>query len=78
VKVFENRMLRKMLGSMRVEVVGSCIRLHNEELHNVYDSPNTVRENVEKPPRNSAGFCGGGQGLSWAVEPRKEEETLLG
>jgi hypothetical protein len=25
---------------------------------------------VEKPPRNSAGFCGGGQGLSWAVEPR--------
>jgi hypothetical protein len=29
---------------------------------------------VEKPPRNSTGFCGGGQGLSWAVEPRKEEE----
>jgi hypothetical protein len=26
------------------------------------------------PPRNSAGFCGGGQGLSWAVKPRKEEE----
>jgi hypothetical protein len=30
---------------------------------------------VEKPPRNSAGFCGGGQGLSWAVEPRKEVRT---
>jgi hypothetical protein len=28
---------------------------------------------VEKTPRNSAGFCGGGQGLSWAVEPRKDE-----
>jgi hypothetical protein len=28
---------------------------------------------VEKPPRNSAGFCGEGQGLSWAVEPRKAE-----
>jgi hypothetical protein len=28
---------------------------------------------VEKPPRNSAGICGGGHGLSWAVEPRKEE-----
>jgi hypothetical protein len=24
--------------------------------------------------RNSIGFCGGGQSLSWAVEPRKEEE----
>jgi hypothetical protein len=30
----------------------------------------------EKSPRNSAGFCGGGQGLSWAVEPRKEEEAF--
>jgi hypothetical protein len=29
---------------------------------------------VEKLPRNSAGFCGGGQGLSWAVEPRKKEK----
>jgi len=31
---------------------------------------------VEKPPRNSAALCGGGQGLSWAVEPRKEEEEV--
>jgi hypothetical protein len=29
---------------------------------------------VVKPPRNLARFCGGGQGLSWAVEPREEEE----
>jgi hypothetical protein len=32
---------------------------------------------VEKPPRNSAGFCGGGQGLSWDVEPRKEEHYMV-
>jgi hypothetical protein len=32
---------------------------------------------VEKPPRNSAGFCGGGQGLGWAVEPRKEEVQVM-
>jgi hypothetical protein len=32
---------------------------------------------VEKPPRNSAGFCGGGQGLSWAVEPRKERSFYI-
>jgi hypothetical protein len=31
---------------------------------------------VEKPPRNSARFCGGGQGLSWVVEPRKERRRL--
>jgi hypothetical protein len=35
------------------------------------------KEIVEKPPRNSAGFCGVGQGLSWAVEPRKEEEKKI-
>jgi hypothetical protein len=34
------------------------------------------KKTVEKPPRNSAGFCGGGQRLSWAVEPRKEERKL--
>jgi hypothetical protein len=28
---------------------------------------------VEKLPRNSAGFCGGGQSLSWIGEPREEE-----
>jgi hypothetical protein len=32
------------------------------------------KKTVEKPPRNLAGFCGGGQGLSWAVDPRKEEK----
>jgi hypothetical protein len=32
---------------------------------------------VEKPPRNSAGLCGGGQGLSWGVQPRKEEKKKL-
>jgi hypothetical protein len=31
------------------------------------------KENVKKPPRYSTRFCGGGQGLSWAVEPRKKK-----
>jgi hypothetical protein len=35
------------------------------------------KENVEKCPRNSAGFCGGGQGPNWAVEPRKERKKDL-
>jgi hypothetical protein len=32
---------------------------------------------VKKPPRSSVGFCGGGQGLSWALEPMKEEENSI-
>jgi hypothetical protein len=31
---------------------------------------------VEKLPRNSFRFCGEGQGLSWAVEPRNEEREV--
>jgi hypothetical protein len=35
------------------------------------------KENVEKPPRKSAGFCRGGQGLSWAVEPKKKKNVVI-
>jgi hypothetical protein len=36
------------------------------------EQPYPVKKVVEKPPRSSARFCGGSEGLSWAVEPRKE------
>jgi len=38
--MFENRVLRKISGPKREGVEGSCRRLHNEELHNLYTSPN--------------------------------------
>jgi hypothetical protein len=31
---------------------------------------------VQKPPRNSAGFFGGGQGLSWAVGAKEKRKKL--
>jgi len=37
-RVFENRMLRRIFGPEREEVVGCWRRLHNEELHNLYAS----------------------------------------
>jgi hypothetical protein len=37
--VFENRMLRRVFGPKRQEVVGGWRRLHNEELHTLYTSP---------------------------------------
>jgi hypothetical protein len=33
IKVFENRVLRRIFGSKREEVVGGWRRLHNEDLH---------------------------------------------
>jgi hypothetical protein len=42
-RAFENRALRRILGPKREEVVGGWRRLHNEELHNLYASPNVIR-----------------------------------
>jgi hypothetical protein len=42
-RVFENRVLRRIFGTKREEVVGSWRRLHNEELLNLYASPNIIR-----------------------------------
>jgi hypothetical protein len=36
------------------------------------EHPYPVKKIVEKPARNSARFCGGSEGLSWAVKPSKE------
>jgi hypothetical protein len=38
-RVFENRVLRRIFGSKRDEVMGGWQKLHNEELRNVYSSP---------------------------------------
>jgi hypothetical protein len=39
-RVSENRVVRKICGYKREEEVGGWRRLHNEELHNLYTSPN--------------------------------------
>jgi hypothetical protein len=41
--VFENRALREILGPKRDEASEGQRKLHNEELHNLYSSPNTIR-----------------------------------
>jgi hypothetical protein len=35
-RVFENRVLRRIFGLKRHEVIGGWRKLHNEELHNLY------------------------------------------
>jgi hypothetical protein len=41
--VFENRVLRRIFGPKRDEVTGDWRKLHNEELHNLYSSPDIMR-----------------------------------
>jgi hypothetical protein len=42
--VFENRVLRIIFGPKRDEVTGEWRKLHNEEVHNLYSSPDIIRQ----------------------------------
>ena len=42
-KLFENKVLRRIYGPRRDEVTGDWMRLHNEEINDLYSSPNIVR-----------------------------------
>jgi hypothetical protein len=42
-RVFENRVLRRIFGPKRDEVTGELRKLHNEELNGLYSLPNIVR-----------------------------------
>jgi hypothetical protein len=43
-RVFANRVLRRIFGPKRDEVTGKWRKLHNEELHILYSSPNIIRQ----------------------------------
>jgi hypothetical protein len=42
-RVFENRVLRRIFGPERDRVAGGWRKLHNEELHNLYTSQSIIR-----------------------------------
>jgi hypothetical protein len=41
--VFENRVLRRIIGLKRDEVTGEWRKLHKKELHDLYFSPSIIR-----------------------------------
>jgi hypothetical protein len=43
-RLFENRLLRKISGPKREEVTGEWRKLHSEELHNLYSLPDIIRQ----------------------------------
>jgi len=43
VRVFENRVLRRIFGPKRDEVTGEWRKRHNEKLNDLYSSPNIFR-----------------------------------
>jgi hypothetical protein len=69
--VFKNRVMRRIFGPKRVEVTGEWRKLHNDELHNVYSSPNTVRQIKSRRIRSE------GHVISM-VQDRKVYKVLVG
>jgi hypothetical protein len=43
IRVFENRALRRIFGPKRNKMTGGWRRVHNEDLHNLYASPDILR-----------------------------------
>jgi len=41
-RVFENRVLKRIFGPKRNKVKGDWRKLHNEEVNNLYSSPNIL------------------------------------
>jgi hypothetical protein len=54
-RVFENRVLKRIFGLKKDEVMRDWIKLDNEELHNLYSSPNTIRMMIKSRTMRWAG-----------------------
>jgi len=78
--VFENRVLMRILGPKRDEVTGDWRKLHNEELNNLYFSPNIV--GVIKPRRmrwaGHVAHMGEGRGVYRVLVGKPEVRRPLG
>jgi hypothetical protein len=47
-RVFENKVLRRIFGPKRLEVMGGWRKLHNEELHNLCASPIIMNDQAKE------------------------------
>jgi hypothetical protein len=59
--VFENRVLRRIFGPKRDEVTGEWRKMHNEELHNLYSSPDIFKQVKANEVGGACGTHGRGE-----------------
>jgi hypothetical protein len=78
-RVFENRVLRRIFGPKREED-GSWRKLHNDELHSLYSSPNIVRVIKSRRMRwaGHVARVGEGRGVYRVLVGRPEGKRPLG
>jgi hypothetical protein len=78
-RISENRVLRRIFGPKREED-GSWRKLHNDELHNLYSSPDIVRVNKSRRMRwaGHVARMGDGRGVYRVLVGRPEGKRPLG
>jgi hypothetical protein len=79
-RVFENRVLRRIFGPKRDEITRDWRRLHNEELNELYSSPNIIRVIKSRRMRwaGHVARMGDGRGAYRILVGRSERRRLLG
>ena len=79
-RVFENRMLRRVFGPKRDEVKGEWRKLHNEELSDLYSLPNIVRVIKSRRMRwaGHVARMGEGRGMHRVLVGKPEGRRPLG
>jgi len=79
-RVFENRVLRRVFGSKRDEVTGEWRKLHNEELRDLYSLLNIVRVVKSRRMRWSGNVArmGEGRGVHRVLVGKPEGKRPLG
>jgi hypothetical protein len=76
-RAFENRVLRRISGRKSDHVTGELRKLHNEELHNFYSSPDIIRQIKSRRMWRACGMHGRGEKIvqGFGEEARRKETT---
>jgi hypothetical protein len=79
-RVFENRVLRRVSGHKRDEVTGEWRKLHTEELNDLYSLPNIVRVVKSRQMRwtGHVARMGEDRGVHWVFVGKPEGKRPLG
>jgi len=74
-RVFGNRVLRRIFGPKRDEVKGEWRKLHNEEINDLYCSPNIVRVLKSRRMRSAGHVARVGDRFALGSSPYGPEST---
>jgi hypothetical protein len=74
-RVFENKVLRKIFWSERDNVTGGWRKLHKEELHDLCSSPSIIRIIKSRRMRRAGHAARMGIGYWWESQRERDESS---